>query len=60
MSTTKKKITKKKLLEVLKGEPREFDYTKDTVLEWLKNPPTQEEWLRGYWRWRKQKKGDSC
>jgi hypothetical protein len=59
MSTTKK-ITKKKLLKVLRGEPREFNYTKNTIFEWFKNPPTQEEWLSGYWRWRKQQEKNKC
>jgi hypothetical protein len=51
------KISKKKLLKVLKGE-YEFEdsvtMTKQQVMDMFKNPPTQEEWLKGYKRWKKQ------
>ena len=37
-------------MKVLKGE-LEVKPTKDEIYEQFKNPPTQEEWLRGYKKW---------
>ena len=37
-------------MKVLKGE-LEVKPTKDEIFEQFKNPPTQEEWLRGYKKW---------
>jgi|TARA_R100000027_G_scaffold44173_2_gene33255 hypothetical protein len=51
------KISKKKLLKVLKGEYEFSDsvtMSKQQVMDMFKNPPTQEEWLKGYKRWKKQ------
>jgi hypothetical protein len=48
------RISKKKLLEVLKGEHEEPSMTKQQVMDMFENPPTQEEWLKGYKRWKKQ------
>ena len=47
-------------MDILKSEPDGLQYTKDSVFDYMKNPPTQEQWLRGYWRWRKQKGDHSC
>jgi len=44
------RISKRKLMKVLKGE-LEVKPTKDEIFEQFKNPPTQEEWLRGYKKW---------
>jgi hypothetical protein len=51
------RISKKKLLKALKGEYEYNDsvnMTKQQVMDMFKNPPTQEEWLKGYKRWKKQ------
>ena len=51
------KISKKKLLKVLKGEYEFADsvtMSKQQVMDMFKYPPTQEEWLKGYKRWKKQ------
>jgi len=45
-------ISKKKLIRVLKGELEE-PVTKQSLLDQLAKPVTQEEWLRGYKRWKK-------
>jgi len=49
-----KRISKKKLLKVLKGD-LEVKMTKDEIFDMFKNPPTQEEWLNGYKRWVEQR-----
>lgn len=48
-----KRISKKKLIKALKGE-LEVKMTKDNIFDMFKNPPTQEEWLKGYKRWVEQ------
>jgi hypothetical protein len=45
-------ISKKKLIRVLKGDLEE-PMTKQSLLDQLSKPVTQEEWLRGYKRWKK-------
>jgi hypothetical protein len=60
MSTTKKKISKRQLIKALKGDMEEPVYTKESILDHFKNPPTQEEWLRGYHRWVKKQKENGC
>jgi hypothetical protein len=45
-------ISKKKLIKVLKGDLEE-PVTKQSLLDQLAKPVTQEEWLRGYKRWKK-------
>ena len=45
-------ISKKKLIRVLKGDLEE-PMTKQSLLDRLSKPVTQEEWLRGYKRWKK-------
>ena len=37
-------------MKALKGE-LEVKQTKDEIFERFKNPPTQEEWLKGYHKW---------
>ena len=45
-------ISKKKLIRVLKGDLEE-PMTKQSLLAQLSKPVTQEEWLKGYKRWKK-------
>ncbi len=48
------KISKRKLIKVLKGEYEEPTYNKKSLLEYLAKPVTQEEWLKGYNEWKKK------
>ena len=45
------RISKKKFIKALKGEFEEPIMTKAQVLDMFKNPPTQEEWIKGYKKW---------
>ena len=47
------KISKKKLIKVLKGD-LEMPVTKQSLLDQLAKPVTQEEWLKGYNEWKKK------
>jgi len=47
------RISKKKLIKALKGD-LEVKMTKSDIFDMFKNPPTQEEWLKGYKRWVEQ------
>jgi len=47
-------ISKKKLIKVLKGELEEPTMSKQTLLDQLAKPVTQEEWLRGYKEWKRK------
>ena len=47
------RISKRKLIKVLKGD-LEVKMAKSDIFERFKNPPTQEEWLKGYKRWVEQ------
>ena len=47
------RISKKKLIKVLKGE-LEQPMSKQTLLDQLAKPVTQEEWLRGYNQWKRK------
>ena len=47
------RISKKKLIKVLKGELEE-PVTKQSLLDQMAKPVTQEEWLKGYKRWVEQ------
>ena len=47
------RISKRKLLKALKGD-LEVKMTKSDIFDMFKNPPTQEEWLKGYKRWVEQ------
>ena len=44
------RISKRKLIKALKGEYEE-KITKSDMFDMFRNPPTQEEWLRGYKKW---------
>ena len=46
-------ISKKKLIRVLKGDLEE-PMTKQSLLDQLAKPVTQEEWLKGYKKWVEQ------
>jgi len=41
------RVSKKKLLKILKGEGEE-DYSKNRFFDWFKKPVTQEQWLKEY------------
>jgi len=47
------RISKRKLIKVLKGELEE-PVTKQSLLDQLAKPVTQEEWLKGYNEWKKK------
>ena len=47
------KISKKKLIKVLQGDLEE-PVTKQSLLDQLAKPVTQEEWLKGYNEWKKK------
>jgi len=47
------KISKKKLIKVLKGD-LEMPVTKQSLLDQLAKPVTQEEWLKGYNEWKRK------
>jgi len=51
------KISKKKLIKVLKGDLEE-PVTKQSLLDQLAKPVTQEEWLKGYNEWKKKQLAD--
>lgn len=44
------RISKKKLIKALKGD-LEVKMTKSDIFDMFKNPPTQEQWLKGYHDW---------
>ena len=51
------RVSKRKLIKILKGEYEINDsaqMTRQQVMDMFKNPPTQEQWLKGYKRWKKQ------
>jgi hypothetical protein len=48
------RISKKKLIKVLKGDLEEHPWNQETLSEYLAKPITQEEWLKGYHKWKKQ------
>ena len=47
------RISKKKLIKVLKGDLEET-VTKQSLLDQMAKPVTQEEWLRGYKEWKRK------
>jgi len=47
------RISKKKLIGVLKGD-LEKPVIKQSLLDQLAKPVTQEEWLRGYNEWKRK------
>ena len=48
------RVSKRKLLKILKGDYDPPSMSKDSVLEYLNKKYTQEEWLKEYKRWKKQ------
>ena len=48
------RISKKKLIKVLKGD-LEVPVTKQSLLDQLAKPVTQEEWLKGYNEWKRKR-----
>ena len=48
------RVSKRKFIKILKGDYDPPTMSKDSIMDMFKNPPTQEEWLRGYKRWKKQ------
>jgi hypothetical protein len=47
-------ISKKKMIKILKGEFEKPTMSKQTLLDQLAKPVTQEEWLRGYREWKRK------
>jgi|TARA_B100000902_G_scaffold320839_1_gene313590 hypothetical protein len=47
------RISKRKLIKVLKGDLEE-PVTKQSLLDQLAKPVTQEEWLKGYNEWKRK------
>jgi len=47
------RISKKKLIKVLQGDLEE-SVTKQSLLDQLAKPVTQEEWLKGYREWKRK------
>ena len=45
------RISKRKLLKALKGDLKVPAMSKSRIFDMFKNPPTQEEWLKGYHKW---------
>ena len=43
------RVSKKRLLEILKGE----ETLKTNIWDWFSKPITQEQWLKEYKRWKK-------
>tara|TARA_R100001079_G_C4349807_1_gene110566 strand:+ start:350 stop:571 length:222 start_codon:yes stop_codon:yes gene_type:complete len=48
------RISKRKLLKVLKGELEVPTMSDTMIFDMFKNPPSQEEWLQGYRKWVEQ------
>jgi hypothetical protein len=48
------RISKKKLIKVLKGDFEQPTMSKAQIFDMFKNPPTQEEWLKGYNEWKRK------
>ena len=48
------RISKKKLIKALKGEFEEPTWTQETLSEFLARPQSQEDWIRGYKKWKKE------
>ena len=51
------RVSKRKLIKILKGEYEINDsaqMTRQQVMDMFKNPPTQEQWLRGYKEWKRK------
>jgi hypothetical protein len=48
------RVSKKKLLKILKGEGEEKYMSRSRLMDWLAKPVTQEQWLKEYKIWKKQ------
>ena len=51
------RVSKRKLIKILKGEYEINDsaqMSRQQVMDMFKNPPTQEQWLRGYKEWKRK------
>ena len=48
------RVSKRKFIKILKGDYDPPTMSKESIFDMFKNPPTQEEWLRGYKQWKKQ------
>tara|TARA_Y100000114_G_scaffold30167_1_gene25809 strand:- start:2733 stop:2954 length:222 start_codon:yes stop_codon:yes gene_type:complete len=48
------RISKRKLMKALKGELEVPTMSDTMIFDMFKNPPSQEEWLKGYKRWVQQ------
>ena len=48
------KISKRKLIRVLKGDLEQPTMCKAQIFDMFKNPPTQEQWIKGYKEWKKK------
>jgi len=51
------RISKKRLIKVLQGDLEE-PVTKQSLLDQMAKPVTQEEWLRGYREWKRKQLAD--
>ena len=47
------RVSKKKLIKILKGEYETPTWTRESTWEYLKKPLSHEEWLKGYRKWKK-------
>tara|TARA_E500000318_G_C3546548_1_gene206951 strand:+ start:410 stop:580 length:171 start_codon:yes stop_codon:yes gene_type:complete len=54
------RISKKKMMKILKGEYEEPTWNQKTLSEFLARPMTQEQWLRGYREWKKKMRDNDC
>ena len=48
------RVSKRKFIKILKGDYDPPTTSKDSIMDMFKNPPTQEEWLRGYKEWKRK------
>jgi hypothetical protein len=48
------RISKKKLIKVLKGDFEQPTMSKAQIFDMFRKPITQEEWLKGYNEWKKK------
>ena len=47
------RVSKKKLIKILKGEYETPTWTRESTWEYLKKPLSHEEWLKGSRKWKK-------
>ena len=53
------RVSKSKLLKILKGDYDPPSMSKRDVLEYLSRKYPQEEWLKGYKQWKKQQRANN-